>query len=191
MEALQCCVCFCHNVTWISHKDTCVHSLCGLPPALYPFPSLCVVTEYWVELPALISNFPSTVCFIGGDVYVSVLLPWLVPPSPSPAVSASLFSVSPSVFPPCIQIHQCDSSRFHSYGLIYGICFSLSDLLHSVHQALGSSTSLDPSKWICFYGWVIQNDLLKMYQWSNVILYVRTLIILLLYFFIYRSTTVS
>ena len=32
--------------------------------------------------------------------------------------------------------------RFHIYALAYGICFSLSDLLHSVWQTLGPSTSL-------------------------------------------------
>ena len=32
--------------------------------------------------------------------------------------------------------------RFHIYALAYGICFSLSDLLHSVGQTLGPSTSL-------------------------------------------------
>ena len=32
--------------------------------------------------------------------------------------------------------------RFHIYVLAYGICFSLSDLLHSVWQTLGPSTSL-------------------------------------------------
>ena len=32
--------------------------------------------------------------------------------------------------------------RFHIYVLAYGICFSLSDLLHSVGQTLGPSTSL-------------------------------------------------
>ena len=32
--------------------------------------------------------------------------------------------------------------RFHIYVLEYGICFSLSDLLHSVRQTLGPSTSL-------------------------------------------------
>ena len=33
-------------------------------------------------------------------------------------------------------------SRFHIYVLIYDICFSLSDLLHSIEQVLGSSTSV-------------------------------------------------
>ena len=33
-------------------------------------------------------------------------------------------------------------SRFHIYALKYSVCFSLSELLHSLGQTLGSSTSL-------------------------------------------------
>ena len=36
----------------------------------------------------------------------------------------------------------CLFFRFHIYVLAYGICFSLSDLLHSVWQTLGPSTSV-------------------------------------------------
>ena len=35
------------------------------------------------------------------------------------------------------------------------ICFSLSDLLHSVSQALGSSASVNWLKFVPFNGWVI------------------------------------
>ena len=54
----------------------------------------------------------------------------------------SLFSISAALFLLCKWVHQYNFSRFHTYALIYDICFSLSDLLHSVHQALASSTSL-------------------------------------------------
>ena len=52
-------------------------------------------------------------------------------------------------------------SRFHVYALIYDICFSLSDLLHSVWQSLGPSTSLQTTQFcsllcLCpFLNWVI------------------------------------
>ena len=39
--------------------------------------------------------------------------------------------------------------------LIYDICFSLSDILHSVRQSLDSSTSLQITKFVPFNGWVI------------------------------------
>ena len=43
-----------------------------------------------------------------------------------------LLSTSVSLFLPCKLVHLYRFSRFHIYVLIYGICFSLSDLLHSV-----------------------------------------------------------
>ena len=43
--------------------------------------------------------------------------------------------------------------RFHAYVLAYGICFSLSDLLHSVWQTLGPSTSLQITQ-LCFFIWL-------------------------------------
>ena len=66
------------------------------------------------------------------NVYVSVLLFQFVPPSPSPAMSTSLFSMSASLLLPYTSVHQYQFSRFHIYVLIYDICFFLSDLLHSV-----------------------------------------------------------
>ena len=41
-------------------------------------------------------------------------------------------------------------SRFHIYALIYSICFSPSDLLHSVWQSLGPSTSLQMTQFRSF-----------------------------------------
>ena len=49
-----------------------------------------------------------------------------------PLVSICLFSTSMSQFLPCKLVHLYHFSRFHIYALIYDICFSLSDLLHSV-----------------------------------------------------------
>ena len=49
--------------------------------------------------------------------------------APSPTVSTSLFFLSGTPLLPCKWYHL---SRFHIYVLIYDICFSLSDLLHSV-----------------------------------------------------------
>ena len=43
--------------------------------------------------------------------------------------------------------------RFHIYVLAYGIWFSLSDLLHSVWQTLGASTSLQITQF-CLFLWL-------------------------------------
>ena len=49
-----------------------------------------------------------------------------------PLVSICLFSTSVSQLLPCKPAHLYHFSRFHIHALIYDICFSLSDLLHSV-----------------------------------------------------------
>ena len=68
------------------------------------------------------------------------------PPSPPhrgfpPLVSIRLFSTSVSQLLPCKLVHLYHFSRFHIHALIYDICFSLSDILHSVWQSLDPSTS--------------------------------------------------
>ena len=63
------------------------------------------------------------------------------PHSFPPLVSIHLFCTSVSQFLPCKPVHLYHVSRFHIYVLIYDICFSLSDLLHSVWLSLDPSTS--------------------------------------------------
>ena len=47
-------------------------------------------------------------------------------------------------------IYLCHFSRFHKCALIYGICFSLSNLFHSVWQTLGASTFLQMTQFHYF-----------------------------------------
>ena len=49
-----------------------------------------------------------------------------------PLVSIHLVFTSVSLFLPCKPVHLYHFSRFYIYVLIHDICFSLSDLLHSV-----------------------------------------------------------
>ena len=65
------------------------------------------------------------------------------------------FSMPVSPLLPCREAHQYHLPRFHIYVFIDGICFSLSDLLHSIQWALGSSTSLELIQCIFFYRWVM------------------------------------
>ena len=65
-------------------------------------------------------------------------------------VCICLFSTSVSLFLPCKLVHLFHFSRFHIYALIYDICFSLSDLLHSVWQSLGPSMSLQMTQFRSF-----------------------------------------
>ena len=72
----------------------------------------------------------------------------------STTVSTCPFSTSVSLF--LVLVHLYLFSGSHIYTLIYSICSSLPDSLHSVWQTLGPSMS--KHKWPYFvplYGWVI------------------------------------
>ena len=107
-----------------------ISSLLSLPPTI-PIPPLQVVTKHRADLLVQCSCFPLAIHFTFHSVYMSVLLSHFIPASPSPAVPSHPFSRSVSLFLPCHQVHQYRFLKFHIYALAYGICFFLSDLLHS------------------------------------------------------------
>ena len=83
----------------------------------------------------LYSRFLLVIYFMPISVYMSIpISQFITPPLPHfpPLASIRLFSISLSLFLPCKPVHLYHFSRFHIYTLIYNICFSLSDLLHSV-----------------------------------------------------------
>ena len=109
-------------------------------PTPHLIPPLSVVTGYHAELLVLYSNFPLVIYFTYGNICFNTTLS-VCPPSRSPDRSKVCFL--------CPSLHCCPANRFISissrlriYVLIYDICFSLSDLLPSVRQPLGPSTSL-------------------------------------------------
>ena len=53
------------------------------------------------ELTASYSKFPLAVYFTHGNLYALMILSQFIPPTPSPTVFTSLFSVSVSLFLPC------------------------------------------------------------------------------------------
>ena len=79
-------------------------------------------------------------------IHVSPNLPIHHTPTPTP-LPLSPLGVHTFVLYICVSISALQTgssvpfSRFHIYALIYGICLSLSDLLHSVCQSLSPSTS--------------------------------------------------
>ena len=95
----------------------------------------------------LYSRFLLVIHFIHISVYMSIPISQFITPPPAsprrfpPLVSIRLFSTYVSQFLPWKPVHLYNFSRFHIYALIYDICFSLSDLLHSVWQSIGPSTS--------------------------------------------------
>ena len=106
----------------------------------------------------LCSRFLLVIYFIHISVYMSIPISQFIPPS-SPPTSPPTFGVHTFVVYICVSISALQTgspvpfSRFHIYALIYNICFSLSDLLHSVRQILGPSTSLQMIKF-CSLLWL-------------------------------------
>ena len=86
---------------------------------------LQVVTEHRLSSLCHRVKFPLPIHFSYSNVYISTLLSQFVQPSPSPAVSTSLFSMSAFLLLLYKQFHQYNFSRFHIHALIYDICFSL------------------------------------------------------------------
>ena len=106
------------------------------------------------DLPVLCSCFALAIYFTFGNVYTSVLLSHFVPAYPPSPVLKSMLYIC--VFIPVLPLCSSEpffSLRFHIYVLAYGICFSLSDLLHSVGQTLGPSTSLQITQF-CLFLWL-------------------------------------
>ena len=111
-----------------------IPSLLSLPPHASIL-LVSVIAEHQLQLPVLYSSFLLAIYFIHGNVYMSVLLyqffPFSLPLlcSQVHSLHLSLYSCSTNRFISTIFLL---FSRFHLYALIYDICFSLSDLLHSV-----------------------------------------------------------
>ena len=130
---LQYCSGFCQTSTWIKHGwvYTCSPSWNPHQP---PFPShpsgssQCTGPERPVS--CIESGLPTY--FTYGNIHVSVLFSQIIPPTPSPTESKSLFIISVFLLQSRIQGSLYHLSKFHIYALIYHIGVFLSDLLHSV-----------------------------------------------------------
>ena len=123
-----------HNKTNQPYAYTCPHISCLLSlPAILPIPHLQVIAKHRADLPVLCCCFPPVNYFTFGSVYMSILLS-LCPSFALPLhVLKSIFYVY--LFIPALQLGSSVPFfffRFHIHALAYGICFSLSDLLHSV-----------------------------------------------------------
>ena len=130
---------FYYTSTRINHRCTYVHSLLKLPSTSHPFSFLQVITEPQFVVTESYRKFPLAIYFTYVHVYASMPLSPFFSSSPSFSLplSISLFSMSASSLLLCEQVHQYHLSRSHIYALVHDICFSLSDLLHFLYQALG------------------------------------------------------
>ena len=112
--------------------------------------------KHRADLPVLWGCIPLAIYFTFASVYMSMLLSHFIPTSPSPSLCRQVYSL-------CLRLYSCPAPTFfrtffffsfHIYVLAYGICFSLSDLLHSVWQTPGPSTSLQITQFR-FFLWLI------------------------------------
>ena len=109
----------------------CSPSWPSLPPPSLSHPSRlsqCTSPEHPVSCiePRL------AIYFTYDNIHVSMLFSQIIPPSPSPTESNSLFFTSVSLFLSHIQGHHYHLSKFHVYVIIYCISVIFSDFLHSV-----------------------------------------------------------
>ena len=148
MTVLQWCVSFCCITKWISYTYTYIPIA---PPSCVSLPHSLSHPSTWTQnpadLPVLCGCFSLAIYFTFGSVYMSMPLPHFVPAYPSPSPCPQVHSLplclysgpAPRFFRTILGFFSF--FRFHIYVLTYGICFSLSHLLHSVRQSLGPSTS--------------------------------------------------
>ena len=108
--------------------------ICPLPlePPSHPIPPLQIITVLWFEFPESYTKFPLAIYSSYGSVCVFPCYSFHSSHPLLPLTCIHVSSMSASPLLPCKQVHQSHLSRFHIYGLIYDICFYLSDLLHSV-----------------------------------------------------------
>ena len=90
---LQYCDGFCHVSMWISHGCTCVPH--PEPPSHHPLPSPShpsgLSQNTSLECPASYTELALVIYFTYGNIHVSVLFSQIIPPSPFPTESKSLF----------------------------------------------------------------------------------------------------
>ena len=122
---------FCHTSTQICHRYTHVphpEASSHLPPHSIPLghPSAPAPSILY-HASNLDWRFVSHMI-----LYVSMPLPQIIPPLPSPTESKRLFTTSVSLLLSRIQGYCYHLSKFHLYALVYCIGVFLSGLFHSV-----------------------------------------------------------
>ena len=134
--ASQCCQFLLYakvNQPYYAYACPHIPSLLNLPPTL-PIPPLQFIAKNRADLPVLCSCFPLANYFTFGSIYMSMLLSLRLSFPLPPCVLKSILYIY--IFIPALQLGSSVPLffffRFHLYALEYSICFSLSDLLHSV-----------------------------------------------------------
>ena len=98
---LQYCSGFCHILIWVSHGFTCVPHPEPRSTSL-PIPSLWIIPVHqpWALVSCIQPGL--AICFTLDNIHVSMMISQIIPPSPSPIESKSLFYTSVSLSLSCI-----------------------------------------------------------------------------------------
>ena len=134
------CVSFCFITKWISYTYTYIPYLLPLAsPSLPPYHTPLGGHKAPSWSPCAMWLLPTSYLFHICSVYMSMPLSHFVPAYPSPALCPQVHSLRLCLYscPAPRFIRTFFFFRFHIYVLADSICFSLSDLLHSVGQTLG------------------------------------------------------
>ena len=128
------------------------------PPSHTPYPTPLGDIKHRADLPVLCGSLPLAILHL--VVYICQCYSLTTSLSPlAPCVLKSVLYIC--VFIPALSlVRQYHFSRFHIYVLAYGICFSLSDLLRSVWQTLGPTTSLQITQF-CSFLWLSNTPLYR------------------------------
>ena len=124
---------FCHTLTWIHHGCTWVPN--PEPPSHLP-PHIISLDHPRAPAPSIL--YPASnidwrfVSYLIVYIHVSMPFSQIIPPSPSPTESKSLFFTSVSLLLSRIQGYHYHLSKFRIYVLVYCIGVFLSGLLHFV-----------------------------------------------------------
>ena len=123
---------FCHTLTWIHHRCTCVphpEPSSHLPPHTIPLGHLSALA------PSILYHASNLDWLFISHMIIYMFqchFSQIIPPLPSPTESKRLFYTSASLLLSRIQGNHYHLSKFHIYALVYCIGVFLSSLLHSV-----------------------------------------------------------
>ena len=109
-----------HSQTWTPLPPPSLYHLSGSSQCTSPKHPVSCITPRW------------EIHFLHDSIHVSMPFSQIIPPSPSPTESKSLFYTSVSLLLSHIHGYHYHLSKFHIYVLVYCIDVFLSGLLHSV-----------------------------------------------------------
>ena len=139
----------------------CVFPFLNPPPTSLPIPSLWVIPVHQPQASCIEPGL--AIRFLYDIIHVSVPLPQIVPPSPSPIESKRLFYTPVSLLLSHIQGYHYHLSKFHVYALVYCIGIFLSWWVTTIvfleaHNLSGLTGLQQEGNWSQDESWVLSKS---------------------------------